>query len=69
MCDKYLNDVRDASFPALSAMSLLMTSLVNFSNVLFVLQFREVKKTLRRLTRRFTSSKETMPDLKRTTQL
>jgi len=70
VCDEFLEDVRDASFPALSAISLLITSLLNVSNVLFVLQFREVKKTMRTLTRRFTSSKELeSPDPKMTTQL
>ena len=69
MCDGLLEDVRDASFPALSAISLLITSLLNLSNVLFVLQFREVKKTMRTLTRRFTSSKELeSPDPEKTTQ-
>jgi len=54
MCDKYLDDVRDASFPALSAISLLMTSFLNLWNVLFLLQFRGV---MRRMTRCFTSCK------------
>ena len=66
-CDQDLDDVRSASFPVLNALSLIMTGLVSLTNVLFVLQFREVKRTIRTLTRRFTSSKEFEPP--KTTQL
>lgn len=60
-CNQYLDDVRGASFPALNALALIMTSLVNLSNVVFVLQFRDVKETLRRMTRRFTAPKNLEP--------
>ena len=55
-CDEYREDIYDASFPALRVTAVLMTSLVNISNVVFVLQFRDVKKRLRTLTKRFTKS-------------
>ena len=55
-CEGYREDIYDASFPALRVTAILMTSLVNISNVVFVLQFRDVKKRLRTLTKRFTKS-------------
>lgn len=54
-CDELREDIFDASIPSLRVIALLMTSLVNFSNVVFVLQFKDVKKRLRTLTKRFTS--------------
>ena len=57
-CEELREDIYDASFPALRIIAVLMTSLVNFSNVIFVLQFRDVKKKLRTLTRRFTSKND-----------
>ena len=43
-----------AIFPALRVIAILMTSLVNISNVVFVLEFKDVKR-LRTFTRQFTS--------------
>ena len=57
-CDEYREDIFDASIPGLRVIAVLMTSLVNISNVVFVLQFKDVKKRLRTLTRRFTSKND-----------
>ena len=54
-CDELREDIFDTSIPSLRVIAVLMTSLVNFSNVVFVLQFKDVKKRLRTLTKRFTS--------------
>ena len=57
-CDDFREDIFDASIPSLRVISIIMTSLVNISNVVFVLQFKDVKKRLRTLTRRFTSKND-----------
>ena len=57
-CEELRENIYDASFPALRVIAILMTSLVNISNVVFVLQFKDVKKKLRTLTRRFTSKND-----------
>lgn len=54
-CEEHREAIYDVSFPALRVTAILMTSLVNISNVVFVLQFKDVKKRLRTFTRRFTS--------------
>ena len=57
-CEELRGNIYNASFPALRVIAVLMTSLVNISNVVFVLQFKDVKKRLRTLTRRFTSKND-----------
>lgn len=54
-CEDLRQKIYDVYFPILTIISVLMTSMVNLCNVVFVLQFREVKKRLTTLRRRFTS--------------
>jgi len=57
-CEELRDDIYAISFPVLSVCAILLTSLVSVSNVVFVLQFRDVRKRLRTLTKRFTSRSE-----------
>ena len=54
-CEELREDIYAASVPGLRVVTLLLTSLVNAGNVVFVLQFRDVKERIRTLKRRLTS--------------
>ena len=57
-CEELREDIYDASVPALRAIAILMSSAVNFGNVVFVLQFKDVKKRIRSLKRRLTAKSD-----------
>ena len=54
-CEELREDIYAASVPALRVVALLLTSMVNAFNVLFVLQFKDVKERIKTLKRRLTA--------------
>ena len=54
-CETFREQFEDDSYPAFDTVHIMLVGLLNFSNLPFVVQFRTVKHTVRRATRRLSS--------------
>ena len=51
-CEKFRRQFQEDSFPSLEAIYVILSGFLNFANLPFIVQFRTVKQSVRRVTKR-----------------
>lgn len=65
-CELYKKQLEDLSYPVLDVIYLILTAFLNFSNLPFVVQFKTVKHSVRRVTKKLSNkslTSDTKPQL------
>lgn len=62
-CERFRRQFEEDSYPSLEAIYVILSGFLNFSNLPFIVQFKTVKQSVRRATRRL-STKSLTSDVK-----
>ena len=58
-CEKFRNEFEKLSYPGLECIYLILFTFLNFSSLPFVIQYKEVKQSVKEATRRLNLKKNT----------
>ena len=58
-CERFRRQFEEDSYPSLEAIYIVLAGFLNFSNLPFIVQFKTVKHSVRRATRRLSSKSQT----------